>query len=299
MQKRIKKAVIPAAGLGTRFLPATKNTPKELLPIVDRPTILYVVEEAIKAGVEDIIFISGRGKHSIEDFFDRNVELETHLESKNQTELLERIQDISNMANIISVRQKKALGLGHAVGCAQVAVGDEPFAVLLGDEITVAKDDNSNNALQTLIENFNDKNESVTSIMKVPKEDVSKYGIVDVDSEEGTLLKIKNVIEKPTTDEAPSQFALPGRYVFKPSIFEYIKSAKPGRNGEIQLTDAMTLEAKSNGLWGAQVDALRYDAGDKLGYIIANIEMALKNKELSEPLKNYLKNKLPSLTGEL
>jgi UTP--glucose-1-phosphate uridylyltransferase len=298
MLKKIKKAVIPAAGLGTRFLPATKNTPKELLPIVDKPIILYVVEEAIRAGIEDIIFISGRGKHSIEDFFDISVELEQHLVSKGQEALLEKIQKISSMVNIISVRQKKALGLGHAVFCAKSAVGNEPFAVLLGDEITLPKDSSSKTALETMISHYNQTQESTTSIMEVPKEDVIKYGICAVEKHDDSVFKINSVVEKPSVEDAPSQFALPGRYVFNPSIFDYLENTKPGKGGEVQLTDAMCMEAKHHKLWGVTFDAKRYDAGDKLGFIIANIELALQNPEISQALKKYLASQLPSLLGD-
>ncbi|MBT4761489.1 MAG: UTP--glucose-1-phosphate uridylyltransferase GalU [Bdellovibrionaceae bacterium] len=285
----IKKAVIPAAGLGTRFLPATKNTPKELLPIIDKPIILYVVEEAIKAGIEDIIFISGRGKHNIEDFFDISVELELHLKQKNQLDLLERIENVRNLANIISVRQKKALGLGHAVLCAKPVVGKEPFAVLLGDEISIAKDEQSNTALESLVEGYNKTEQSITSIMKVEKSEVSKYGIVALEkTEDESLFKITDVVEKPSLQNAPSQYALPGRYIFKPSVFQFLENLKPGKNNEIQLTDAMTLEAKKNGLLGATFDAKRFDAGDKLGYLMANIELGLQRPELHEGLKKFL-----------
>jgi|SaaInlStandDraft_5_1057022.scaffolds.fasta_scaffold10944_3 UTP--glucose-1-phosphate uridylyltransferase len=289
MNSMIKKAVIPAAGLGTRFLPATKNTPKELLPIIDKPIILYVVEEAIKAGIEDIIFISGRGKHNIEDFFDISVELELHLKQKNQLDLLERIENVRNLANIISVRQKKALGLGHAVLCAKPVVGKEPFAVLLGDEISIAKDEQSNTALESLVEGYNKTEQSITSIMKVEKSEVSKYGIVALEkTEDESLFKITDVVEKPSLQNAPSQYALPGRYIFKPSVFQFLENLKPGKNNEIQLTDAMTLEAKKNGLLGATFDAKRFDAGDKLGYLMANIELGLQRPELHEGLKKFL-----------
>ena len=285
---KVKKALIPAAGLGTRFLPATKTVPKEMLPIVDAPIILYIVEECVRAGIEDIVLISGRGKEAIERFFDRSYELEAELEKSGKTELLERITRVRDMANVISIRQKKALGLGHAVYCGHPVIGNEPFAVLLGDELMIA-DDKTPTATEELVNTYHDKNESVVGIMEVPEADVSKYGIVDVDDLGSGLFKIKNVIEKPSVDEAPSRYSLPGRYVFSANMFKYLKETKPGRNGEIQLTDAMVALAQNEGMLAMVNKAKRYDAGDKLGYLQANIELALQRPELKDSLKTYLK----------
>lgn len=291
MAKIVRKAVIPVAGLGTRFLPATKTVPKELLPIVDRPILLYIVEEAVAAGIEQIILVSGRGKGAIEDFFDTSFEVESLLEKTGKTELLNELRRIRSLCEVISIRQKSALGLGHAVGVAKSVVGDEPFALLLGDEIMVHKAPNSS-AIGQLIHEFQESQQSTVAVMKVPKEDASKYGMVRVPDENMKLMKISEVIEKPSPEAAPSQWALPGRYVFTPKIFSFLETIRPGRNGEIQLTDAMTLIAENEGLWGMPVEAERFDAGDKLGYLIANIEMALRRDDLGPALTQYLKDRI-------
>jgi UTP--glucose-1-phosphate uridylyltransferase len=285
--KTVKKALIPAAGLGTRFLPATKTIPKEMLPIVDAPTLLYVVEEAARAGIEDIIIVAGRGKSAIEDFFDRSYELEDLLAKAGKTELLERLLKIRDCVNIISIRQKEAKGLGHAVYCGRPIIGNEPFAVLLGDEIMIA-DKKQPTATQELTQVFSETGISTVAVMEVSKADVEKYGIIDFEKLKKNLFKIKDVVEKPRASVAPSQYALPGRYVFSNEIFSYLENAKPGKNGEIQLTDSMTTLAKKKGLYGMTVQAKRYDAGDKLGYLIANIEIALSRPELGPALKKYL-----------
>lgn len=287
--KKIKKAIIPVAGLGTRFLPATKTVPKELLPIVDKPTLLYNIEEAVKSGVEDIILITGRGKSAIEDFFDTSYELEDQLIKNGKEDLLKKITDIKNMANIISIRQKEALGLGHAVLTGHNVIGKEPFALLLGDEI-IYNDSNQDTATQQLCKTWNNTGISIVSIMKVPESEVHKYGIVKIKDSSNSLMQIEDVIEKPSKDLAPSLFALPGRYVFDGKIFDYLKETKPGKNGEIQLTDAMTQIAQKEGLNAMVTNGLRYDAGDKLGYLIANIEYGLRHPEIGSGLKEYLQS---------
>lgn len=284
--KKVKKAIIPAAGLGTRFLPATKTVPKEMLPIVDKPTILYVVEEAVRAGIEDIILISGRGKSAIEDFFDNSYEVEDILSRAGKTDLLERIHRAKGLANIISIRQKEALGLGHAVSCGRPIVGDEPFAVLLADEIMVG----TPTVTEELANQFNQTGISTIALMEVSKPEVVKYGIVKADPITPKLFNISNVVEKPSEKDAPSTLAIPGRYIFESSIFEELKNLKPGKNGEIQLTDAMTKLAAKNRMHGMTFSARRYDAGDKLGFLTANIELGLTHPETSEGLKIYLRN---------
>ncbi len=286
---KIKKAVIPAAGLGTRFLPVTKTVPKELLPIVDTPILLMIVEEALNAGVEDIIIIAGRNKTAIEDFFDRSYELEDTLYKTGKLDLLASLKRIQGLVNIISVRQKEALGLGHAVYTARPVVGDEPFAVLLGDEIMVSE---NKNVTAQLCDLYKKTSASSVAVMEVNKKDVSKYGIIEFEKNQSMgLMKVKSVVEKPNPELTPSLWALPGRYIFTAELFEHLKNTKPGKNGEIQLTDAMTQLAQGDqGLWATPFVAQRYDAGDKLGYLQANIEMGLKHPEIGEALRHYLKN---------
>ena len=291
---KVKKAIIPAAGLGTRFFPATKTIPKEMLPLVDRPTILYVIEEAVQAGIEDIVLIQGRGKTAIEDFFDVSYELEDRLIKDGKEDVLESINRIRSSVNIISVRQKAALGLGHAVRCGKVVVGDEPFAVLLGDEITLTKNRNEN-VTAFLCDQSQVKNESAVWVLPVDPKDTGKYGIVDVGADNKDLSKGKRVIsvvEKPSPDKAPSTWALPGRYVFNSEIFDFLDNTKPGKNGEIQLSDAMNDLAKKSALNAYSFNSRRYDAGDKLGFLIANIEIALDRADLGEDLMKYLKNRI-------
>ncbi len=284
---KIKKAIIPAAGLGTRFLPVTKTVPKELLPIVDTPILLYIVEEALQAGIEDIVIIAGRNKTAIEDFFDRSYELEDNLYKSGKTELLSVVQRIQELVTIISVRQKEAKGLGHAIATARSVVGDEPFAVLLGDEIMVSEKDNVTSQLCQL---FEKSKVSTVAVMEVAPQEVSKYGIIEHEKATQGLMKVTSVVEKPSPEKAPSRWALPGRYVFTAELFDHLKNLKPGKNGEIQLTDAMTLLAQKEGLVATSFVAQRYDAGDKLGYLQANIEMGLKHPEIGESLRAYLKN---------
>lgn len=292
--KKVKKAIIPAAGLGTRFFPATKTIPKEMLPIVDKPIILYVIEEAIQAGIEDIILIQGRGKTAIEDFFDISYELEDKLVKDGKADLLEKLNDIRNSVNIISLRQKAALGLGHAVRCAKSVVGDDPFAVLLGDEVTLTNS-RSENVTSFLSEQYEKTGSSSVWVLPIQKEESQKYGIVDVGRDNQNLSKGKkvlSVVEKPMPDVAPSNWALPGRYVFSSEIFDFLDKTEPGKNGEIQLSDAMNELAKISNLNAYSFNSRRYDAGDKLGFLIANIDLALEREELKTDLIKYLKKKL-------
>jgi UTP--glucose-1-phosphate uridylyltransferase len=292
--KKVKKAIIPAAGLGTRFFPATKTIPKEMLPLVDRPTILYVIEEAIQAGIEDIVLIQGRGKTAIEDFFDVSYELEDKLLRDGKSDVLESINKIRSSVNIISVRQKAALGLGHAVRCGKSVIGEDPFAVLLGDEVTLSKN-RAENVTAFLSDRFAETYESAVWVLKVLPEEVSKYGIVDVGSENKDLSmgkKILGVFEKPEVGTAPSDWALPGRYVFDSKIIDLLENTLPGKNGEIQLSDAMNELAKTGKINAFSFSSKRFDAGDKLGFLIANIEIALDRPDLSEDLMKYLKNRI-------
>ena len=284
---KVKKAIIPAAGLGTRFLPATKTVPKEMLTIVDAPIILYVVEEAIDAGVEDIVFIQGRGKTAIEDFFDISYELEDRLQKDGKIHLLERVRRVREKANIISIRQKQPLGLGHAVLCGKKIIGEEPFAVLLGDEIMVGKKGELNTTAQ-LTKLYAENNSTTVAIMNVAERDVSKYGIAEVSPIRSGFFKVKSFVEKPKPETISSRWALPGRYVFSAHIFPFLESAKIGAGGEIQLTDSMDELAKKSEVYGSTFSAERFDAGDKLGYLKANIEMALRNDELKSDFSGYL-----------
>lgn len=293
--QKVKKAVIPAAGLGTRFFPATKTIPKEMLPIVDKPTILYVIEEAMQAGIEDIVLIQGRGKTAIEDFFDVSYELEDKLIKDGKSDLLQSINEIRNKVNIISLRQKSALGLGHAVRCAKPVVGDEPFAVLLGDEITLTQS-RAENVTAFLCDHFEENNQSGVWVLPVAKENTSKYGIVDLGTQSFSDLsqgqKIFGVIEKPKPELAPSHWAIPGRYVFDSKIMDILERTQPGYNGEIQLSDAMNALAKESQLNAYSFSARRFDAGDKLGFLIANIEVALERPGLKDELLKYMKGKI-------
>lgn len=296
---KIRKAIIPAAGLGTRFFPATKTVPKEMLPIVDRPAILYVIEEAVQAGIADIVLIQGRGKTAIEDFFDVSYELEDKLVKDGKEEVLKQIQFIRNNTNIISIRQKAALGLGHAVKCAESVIGDEAFAVLLGDEITISKDQKSN-VTHHLLKNCEEKQNSGVWVLPIEPNETHKYGIVDLspaykNSVHADLvngLKVNGVIEKPKSEVAPSRWALPGRYVFQAEIMKYLSEINPGYNGELQLSDAMNLMAKKSNLMAYSFESRRFDTGDKLGFLQANIELALDRPELREGLLKYLKEKI-------
>lgn len=280
----VSKAVIPAAGLGTRFLPATKALPKEMLPIVDKPAIQYIIEEAINAGIKDILIITGRGKWSIVDYYDRSPELEAHLEKKGEFEQLEKIRSLSSMANIHFIRQSEPLGLGHAVYCAKSFIGNEPFAVLLGDDIVKAEKP----AIKQLIDVSCMTGSSVIGIREVPEMEISKYGIIDPMDNKGRIFRVKDLVEKPSAEEAPSRLAIMGRYVLNPSIFTYLEGISPGAGGEIQLTDALKAQSKNEPVYSCLFEGKRYDAGDKLGYLEATVEYALESPQLGQKFGQYL-----------
>lgn len=282
---KIRKAIIPAAGLGTRFLPVTKAQPKEMLPIVDKPTIQYIVEEAIEAGIESIIIITGRNKRAIEDHFDKSYELEAELDRKQNYEMLELIQEISNLADIHYIRQKEALGLGHAILRAKSFVGNEPFAVLLGDDIIYNK---SRPCLKQLMDIYEQYESTVLGVQQVQWEDVSKYGIIQYQSIKERIYEVKDLVEKPTQEKSPSNIAILGRYIITPKIFEYLEKVQFGAGGEIQLTDALRLLLKVEGIYAYEFEGSRYDIGNKMGFIQANIEYALRQQELRPLLMQYL-----------
>ena len=286
MNKKIRKAIIPAAGLGTRFLPATKAQPKEMLPIVDKPTIQYIIEEAIASGIEEILIITGRNKKCIEDHFDKSVELELELKKNNKTELLELVQDISEMVDIHYIRQKEPKGLGHAIRCAKTFVGDEPFAILLGDDIVYNPE---KPCLKQLMDCYDEYKTSILGVQTVVKEDVSKYGIVDGIQIEDRVCKVKGLVEKPTVKEAPSNTAILGRYIVTPRIFDILDNTKPGKGNEIQLTDALLQLIKEEAMYAYNFEGRRYDVGDKLGYLEATVEYALRKTELKDAFVEYLK----------
>lgn len=281
--KKVRKAIIPAAGLGTRFLPATKAMPKEMLPIVDRPTIEYIVEEAIASGIEDIIIVTGKGKRAIEDHFDRNFELEENLMSKGKLDILEKINQ-SSKVEIHYIRQKEPKGLGHAVWCARNFIGDEPFAVLLGDDIVSAEEP----CTKQLIEQYNATGSSVIGVQTVSDEETQRYGIIDPISSEGRCYEVSNFVEKPAQGTAPSNLAIMGRYVLTPEIFEFLETQETGAGGEIQLTDAIQKLNESQKVYAYDFDGVRYDVGEKLGFITTTIEFALQNEEIKVDLLEYL-----------
>lgn len=281
---KIRKAIIPAAGLGTRFLPATKAMPKEMLPIVDKPTIQYIVEEAIESGIEDIIIVTGKGKRAIEDHFDHSFELEQILFEKGKLEILEEVQKSSNMVDIHYIRQKEPKGLGHAIWCARKFIGDEPFAVLLGDDIVRS----NKPCLKQLMEQYEEYERTILGIKQIDYEDVPKYGIIDAHKVGNKLYQINHLVEKPLIDDAPSNLAIMGRYILKPAIFTILANLKPGANGEIQLTDAIDQLNQTEDILGYDFEGTRYDVGEKLGFIKTNIEMALQREELKIGLLNYL-----------
>lgn len=283
----IRKAVIPAAGFGSRFLPATKSQPKEMLPVVDKPVIHYVVEEAVASGITDILMVIGKSKRSIEEYFDRNFELEAELEAKQKMEMLEEIRSISSLANIYFIWQKELKGLGDAVAHARAHVGNEPFALLLGD--TILRSDTDVPVTRQLIDVYNEKNASVVSLEEVSKEKVSRYGVMDGTQEAERLYRVNDLIEKPAPGTEPSRMVFAGRYVFTPEIFDYLVETEPGKNDEIQLTDAMRAMAKERPMYGWQIDGRRYDIGNKLDYIKTNIEFALKRDDLRAELSEYIK----------
>jgi len=288
--KRVRKAVLPAAGLGTRFLPATKAQPKEMLPVVDKPLIQYVVEECVTSGIENIIIVTGRGKNAIEDHFDSSPELERFLEVRGKEDLAGLVRSIGNMVSFSYTRQKEPLGLGHAVLAARELVGDEPFAVLLGDVIVPGP----RPATKQIIEVYEETGIGAIAVEKVPQEKTNLYGIIDGIAEGSSrwvqaLLKIREIVEKPKPSEAPSNLAVTGRYVLPPETFEFLAQTKPGKGGEIQLTDALRALAKERGLFGLIYEGQSYDAGDKLGFLMATVEFALKNPEFGDDFRNYLR----------
>lgn len=285
IMSKIRKAIIPAAGLGTRFLPATKAQPKEMLPIVDKPTIQYIVEEAVASGIEDIIIVTGRTKKAIEDHFDKSVELEMELEKKQSKKLLEIARSVSQIANIYYIRQKEPKGLGHAVLTAKTFVGNEPFAVLLGDDVI----DSEKPALKQMMEVYEKYNASVLGVQTVERKDVNKYGIVDGVQLDSRIYEVKNMVEKPPIDEAPTNVAVLGRYIITPRIFDYLEKQEIGAGGEIQLTDALNKLAKEEPMYAYDFIGHRYDVGNKMGFLQATVEFALKRPELNEEFKAYLK----------
>lgn len=283
----IKKAIIPAAGLGTRFLPATKAQPKEMLPIVDKPTIQYIIEEAIASGIESILIVTGRGKRAIEDHFDRSYELEEELLKNGKEKLYKIVDEIANLVDICYVRQKSPRGLGHAIYCGKSFIGNEPFAVLLGDDVVVSKE---KPALKQLVQEFEKTGRSILGVQRVPNEMVSKYGIVNPKSTDGKLSKVKNLVEKPAKQKAPSNIAILGRYIITPKIFEILESTKPGVGGEIQLTDALNKLASIEDMYAYEFEGKRYDVGSKIGFLKATVEFALDRDDLKDEFLGYLKN---------
>lgn len=283
--KKIKKAIIPAAGLGTRFLPATKAMPKEMLPILDKPTIQYIVEEAARAGIEDIIIVTGRHKRAIEDHFDSQKELEMVLKEKGKSELLEKVQYSTELANIFYVRQKEQKGLGHAISSARQFIGNEPFAVLLGDDIVESEVP----AVKQLIDVYEETGHSVIGVQEVPEADTHRYGIIDPLTKNGRQYEVKMFVEKPAQGTAPSNLAIMGRYVLTPEIFDYLKTQKEGAGNEIQLTDAIERMNNDNQVYAYDFEGERYDVGEKLGFVKTTIEYALKDDSMREELTRFIK----------
>ena len=295
MKQTVRKAIIPAAGLGTRFLPATKSQPKEMLPIVDKPTLQYIIEEAIESGIEEILIVTGRSKKSIEDHFDRSVELELELEQKGKKEMLKMVQDISNMVNIHYIRQKEPKGLGHAIHCAKSFIGNEPFAVLLGDDIV----DADTPCLKQLINAYNEYKTTILGVQEVDREDTNKYGILDVKHIEDRVFKVKDMVEKPNVEDAPSNIAILGRYIITPEIFNILENQEPGKGGEIQLTDALHTLATKEAIYAYNFEGRRYDVGDKLGFLEATVDFALKRDELRDEFMEFLKSKCEESLAEV
>ena len=288
--QKVRKAVIPAAGLGTRFLPATKALAKEMLPIVDIPTIQYIIEEAVASGIEEVLVITNSNKHAMENHFDVNYELEERLKASGKDKQVKLIRDIANLANIYYIRQKEPKGLGHAILCAKTFIGEEPFAVLLGDDVVVNK--NSKPALKQLIDAYEQTKSSVVGVQTVAKEDVCKYGIVELDrmhSHEGRLVKLSSMVEKPEIDKSPSQMAVLGRYVLTPEIFELLETQESGAGGEVQLTDAIKRLMDRQAVYAYDFEGVRYDVGDKFGFIKATIDFALDRDELHNKVLEYIK----------
>ena len=294
MQKKIRKAVIPAAGLGTRFLPATKAQPKEMLPIVDKPTLQYIIEEAVESGIEEILIITGKNKKSIEDHFDKSVELELELEQKGKTELLEIVRNITKMVNIYYIRQKEPKGLGDAIYCARSFIGDEPFAVMLGDDIV----DNDVPCLKQLMSAYEEYRTTILGVQSVAPEDANKYGIINAKYIEDSVYKVKDLVEKPEPGKQPSNIAILGRYIITPEIFEILENQKPGKGGEVQLTYALKTLSKKEAMYAYEFEGRRYDVGDKLGFLEATVDFALKKPELQGPFMEYLKKVCSERTVE-
>lgn len=285
MLKKVRKAVIPAAGLGTRFLPATKSVPKELLPIVDTPTIQIIVQELVDSGIDTIVLITGKGKAAIEDHFDNYTDLEQKLEKEGKLDLAQKLKDTSNMARIVSVRQGNPRGLGHAVLCAKDIIGDEPFLVLLGDDLVDAKVP----CTKQMLDVYNEYQKSVVALMNVDQSDVSKFGICGGTKIADRIIDINTMVEKPKLEEAPSSLAIVGRYILNPDIFRILEDTDPGKGGEIQLTDAMATLMRKEGFLGYEFEGERYDAGDKFGYLKANIAYGMKRPDIREQLIEYMR----------
>lgn len=283
--KQIKKAIIPAAGLGTRFLPATKAMPKEMLPILDKPTIQYIVEEAARAGIEDIIIVTGKHKRAIEDHFDNQKELEMVLEEKGKTDLLEKVHYSTDLANIFYVRQKEQKGLGHAIYTARQFIGNEPFAVLLGDDIVESEEP----AIKQLMNVYEETGHSVIGVQEVPENVTHRYGIIDPLEKQGRRYEVKQFVEKPEQGTAPSNLAIMGRYVLTPEIFDYLKTQKKGAGNEIQLTDAIERMNSEHQVFAYDFIGNRYDVGEKLGFVKTTIEYALKDESMKDELKQFIK----------
>lgn len=286
--KKVRKAIIPAAGLGTRFLPATKAMPKEMLPIVDKPTIQYIIEEAVESGIEDIIIVTGKGKRAIEDHFDHSFELEQNLFDKGKFELLDEVQKASKLVDIHYIRQKEPKGLGHAIWCARKFIGNEPFAVLLGDDIVSAEKP----CLKQMIEQYERYNASILGVQTVPENEVSRYGIVDGNQIGKRFYSVNSLVEKPKQEEAPSNLAIMGRYILNPRIFNILENQNPGAGGEIQLTDAIAGLNQHEAVYAYDFEGTRYDVGEKMGFIQTTIEFALKREDLRSHLLDYLTAKL-------
>jgi UTP--glucose-1-phosphate uridylyltransferase len=285
---KVRKAVITAAGYGTRFLPITRSQPKEMLPVVDKPLIQYSVEEAIKAGIEQVIMVTAMGKRAIEDYFDRSFELENYLDRKGETELLRKMLEISSMVDICFVRQKEQLGLGHAVLMVKEIIGNEPFAVFLPDDII----DSKVPALKQMVDVFEKLNSDIVAVEKVEQEDVNKYGIIEPKEIEKRIYEVLSMVEKPEPSKAPSNLGIVGRYILTPRIFDILKLTPPGKNGEIQLTDALNTLLKDESFYAYEFEGTRYDAGTPLGWLKANVALALKRKDIGPELQKYLKTLL-------
>ncbi|WP_071392649.1 UTP--glucose-1-phosphate uridylyltransferase GalU [Bacillus tuaregi] len=292
--KKVRKAIIPAAGLGTRFLPATKAMPKEMLPIVDKPTIQYIIEEAVASGIEDIIIVTGKGKRSIEDHFDNAPELEQNLLEKGKKDLLEKVQYSSNLANIHYIRQKEPKGLGHAVWCARNFIGDEPFAVLLGDDIVQSETP----CLRQLMNQYDETRSSIIGVQTVEEHETHRYGIVDPLAADDRRYQVRNFVEKPAKGTAPSNLAIMGRYVLTPEIFMFLDKQEKGAGGEIQLTDAIQALNQIQRVFAYDFEGKRYDVGEKFGFVKTTVEFALQNEEIKEELLEYLEQVVKSMTLE-